>query len=174
MPKAKECFKDSKSSHPSRLSGGIGSSDSLRDFYAQYNSEGSIIMSDRDNGIADAVARHLFAHQAHCCQHLADNVQSRYGLVARSGFWKIARAKNEAGYEAALSELWNYSSVAAEYVADISLNGWARCTFLHARHGHNTSNHVEGLELVSSFLSASSSIADGRSSLGLCYGAATC
>ena len=52
------------------------------------------IISDRDKGLSTATDRMIpNAHKAHCCKHLADNVQTAFGMAAKKIFWEIARAK---------------------------------------------------------------------------------
>ena len=64
------------------------------------NQEQMVFISDRDNGIASAINTHFpNGSQAHCCQHIADNVQSKFGLTCRNQFWKVARAKDKTSFE---------------------------------------------------------------------------
>ena len=79
-------------------------------------------MSDRDKGISEGLNTAFpDSYQAMCCQHLADNVQSKYGIIARGHFWRIARARTEARYEAALEELCLVSPSAVEYLSSIEV-----------------------------------------------------
>lgn len=60
--------------------------------YFTENAE-TVIISDRDKGIAEAVQQHLpLALHGHCCQHLADNLQAYHGKKSRNLFWPIAYA----------------------------------------------------------------------------------
>jgi hypothetical protein len=67
---------------------------------------GFIFMSDREKGLPDAL-KAVFpkAVQAYCCQHIADNVQQRYGIKCRPLFWKCAGAKNPEKFREALQDL---------------------------------------------------------------------
>ena len=59
-------------------------------------SDVTVVISDRDKGLALAVHRYLpQALHLHCCQHLAANVQTYYGLACRALFWQAAYASTE-------------------------------------------------------------------------------
>jgi hypothetical protein len=57
-------------------------------------SEDYIFISDREKGIATALPA-VFdkSIHLHCCQHIADNLQRRYGNRVRPLFWNACRAK---------------------------------------------------------------------------------
>jgi hypothetical protein len=76
-----------------------------------------VFMSDRQKGLRKAL-KEVFprASHAYCCQHIAANVQSRYGITAREAFWVIAYARTEGEYEKALADLRTISHYAAVYV----------------------------------------------------------
>jgi hypothetical protein len=76
-----------------------------------------VIMSDRQKGLKKAL-KDVFPTSSHeyCCQHIAANVQSRYGIAAKDGFWAVAYARTEADYEKALTELRTINQHAAIYV----------------------------------------------------------
>ena len=48
------------------------------------------LISDRDKGLIKADCAFPKATQAYCCLHIAENVQTKFGLQARHLFWKIA------------------------------------------------------------------------------------
>ena len=63
----------------------------LRAEFPIFKSQNYVFVSDREKGILEAISTvFLEALAAHCCQHIADNVQSKYGLAARKAFWKVA------------------------------------------------------------------------------------
>ena len=98
----------------------------LHKYFPLLQSENHIFVSDRDKGISEGLNTAFpNSYQAMCCQHLADNVQTKYGIVARGHFWRIARARTEAWYEAALKELRVVSPSAVEYLSSIKVERWA-------------------------------------------------
>jgi transposase-like protein len=111
--------------------------------------EGVIFISDRDKGIASALSE-VFPKciPAHCCQHIADSVQSRFGVKCRPLFWKCVWAKTKEQFQEALKALKAEKVIAAAYVDNIPYKLWARYAFLASRYGHYTSNIVESLNSV--------------------------
>ena len=55
------------------------------------------MISDRDKGLKEAIKKRFpNAAVAHCCQHIADNIQAYHGgAKIREKFWRAARAKTE-------------------------------------------------------------------------------
>lgn len=82
-----------------------------------HQSHHMVFMSDRQKGLRKAL-KEIFpmASHAYCCQHIAANVQSRYGIAAREAFWAIAYARTEVEFENALAELRTISHHAAVYI----------------------------------------------------------
>lgn len=101
------------------------------------------LVSDRDKGLVAADSVLDQTHRAYCCQHIADNIQTSFGLAARKLFWKIAYARSELLFENALAELEELQPAAAEYVTALPRNLSATAFFTGARYGHCTSNIVE-------------------------------
>ena len=65
----------------------------LSSYFPILKSKDMVFISDRDKGIFEAVSTKFpTAKAVHCNQHIADNVQVKYGITARKLFWKIARA----------------------------------------------------------------------------------
>jgi hypothetical protein len=85
---------------------------------------------------------------AHCCQHIADSVQSRFGVKCRPLFWKCVWAKTKEQFQEALKALKAEKVIAAAYVDNIPHKLWARYAFPASRYGHYTSNIVESLNSV--------------------------
>ena len=65
----------------------------LKTAIPNINTVNCTVISDRDKGLSTATDQTIpNAHRAHCCKHLADNVQTAYGMAAKKIFWEIARA----------------------------------------------------------------------------------
>jgi len=52
----------------------------LKDSFEELSHKGYVFISDRDKGLAVTI-RTVFSqgYVAHCCQHIADNIQQRFG-----------------------------------------------------------------------------------------------
>ena len=67
--------------------------------------ENHIFISDREKGITIGVEKCFpQALHLHCCQHIADNLQQRFGNKVRPLFWNAAYAKTQE----ALQRKWNF------------------------------------------------------------------
>jgi len=110
------------------------------------NREYHIFISDREKGMANAVPT-VFdqAIHLHCCQHIADNLQQRYGNKVRPLFWKACRAKTRELFYEKMEELKAQSVPAFDYLYNIKKKTWARAYSTYPRYGHDTSNIVESL-----------------------------
>lgn len=105
-----------------------------------------VIMSDREKGLAKAVDEVLpCAKHSHCCQHIAANIQSRFGVACRKLFWTAAYARTKAEFDAAIDGVLKESRPAAAYLRSIPAETWATYAFPLPRYGHITSNIVESL-----------------------------
>ncbi len=83
-------------------------------------SDDMIFISNRERGIGPALAEvFLAATYAYCCQHIANNVQSRHGAKCWPLFWTYAQAKTKIEFDIALGAFRKESSCAAKYVAAI-------------------------------------------------------
>jgi zinc finger SWIM domain-containing protein 3 len=109
----------------------------------EINAEDVTLISDRDKGLAAADSVLNLTRRAYCCQHIADNIQTKFGLAARKQFWKIAYARSELLYDNALDELRVLKPAAADYIAALPRNLYAVAFFTGARFEHYTSNIVE-------------------------------
>ena len=101
------------------------------------------MISDRDKGLAAADSVLNLTKRAFCCQHIASNIQTKFGLAARKQFWRIAYARSELLYNNVLDELRVLKPAAADYIAALPRNLYAVAFFTGARFGHYTSNIVE-------------------------------
>jgi hypothetical protein len=82
----------------------------VKEHFPWTNSEQMVFISDRDKGITSAINTHFpEGNQAHCCQHIADNLQSKFGLTCRNQFWKVARAKDKRTFEVSYLMLFTLS-----------------------------------------------------------------
>ena len=98
--------------------------------------EGQIFMSDREKGIALALEEvYPLAFHGYCCQHIADNIQTKFGNACRPLFWACARAKNKVKFNKALKALYKQDSEAGDYVDGIPHKYWARYAFPYPRYG---------------------------------------
>ena len=109
----------------------------------EINAEDVALISDRDKGLAAADSVLNLTRRAYCCQHIADNIQTKFGLAARKQFWKIAYARSELLYDNALDESQVLKPAAADYIATLPRNLYAVAFFAGARFEHYTSIIVE-------------------------------
>ena len=105
-----------------------------------------VIMSDREKGLAKAVDEILpNANHSHCCQHIAANIQSRFGITCRKLFWAAVYARTKGDFDTAIDALLKESRPAASYLLSIPVETWACHAFPVPRYGHITSNIIESL-----------------------------
>jgi len=105
-----------------------------------------VIMSDREKGLAKVVDEVLpNTKHSHCCQHIAANIQSRFGMACRKLFWIAAYARTKAGFDRAIDAILKENRPAAAYLRSIPAETWATHAFPVPRYGHITSNIVESL-----------------------------
>ena len=110
------------------------------------NVAGNVFISDREKGLPTALEKTMpNVTQAYCCQHIADNVQHRFGLKCRPLFWACAWARSEEEFQNALSALMEQDVDAKNYVNAINHKLWATYAFEYARYGHDTNNITESV-----------------------------
>ncbi len=103
-----------------------------------------VVISDGDKGLEGAMAKNLpLAQHCHCCQHLADNVQARFGMTCRKLFWKAAYAITELAFKEAIREIREEKAACTTYLEGISPGRWATYACRGPRYGHMTSSMVE-------------------------------
>jgi transposase-like protein len=74
--------------------------------FHEADSEGVVVISDREKGLPAALEKAMpNVTQSYCCQHIADNVQQRFGIKCRPLFWAVAQARSTDAYEEALQAL---------------------------------------------------------------------
>jgi transposase-like protein len=90
----------------------------MRRAFGLQDYTGLVVMSDREKGLEKAVQEALpDADHSHCAQHIASNVQAKFGLVCRGLFWSVAYARTEEAYNSAISELEKENKDAATYIS---------------------------------------------------------
>jgi hypothetical protein len=79
--------------------------ENLRNSAPITTSNNYIFISDREKGLAPAIEE-VFpkAFHAYCCQYIADNIQTQFGIKYRSLFWACARAKTQTAFDKLLKE----------------------------------------------------------------------
>jgi transposase-like protein len=116
----------------------------IKKAFQKVGEEDFIIMSDREKGLPKVLDEILpNAVHGYCCQHIADNVQTKFGLKCRPHFWTCARAKSKEAFDTAFQALQLESVDAATYINQIPHKFWARYQFPTARCGRDTNNIVE-------------------------------
>ena len=72
----------------------------LRDAFEPMSEPSFVFMSDREKGISSGILE-VFpsAFSGKCCQHIADNIQQRYGIKCRPLFWKCAYARTNVEFK---------------------------------------------------------------------------
>jgi hypothetical protein len=108
--------------------------------------ERSVWMTDRQKGLLNAV-KTVFPRAApsHCCQHIADNVESKFGKALRKPFWNCAYALSKKDFESQLDKIKKVNLECGKYINNIPHETWATYAFPLPRYGHLTSNVVESL-----------------------------
>jgi len=103
-------------------------------------------MSDREKGILAAL-QEIFPNVTHsyCCQHIANNIQQRFGMKCQSLFWACAQARYIDLFEEALKALAEKDIHARNYVNAINHQLWANYAFRYSRYGHDTNNITESV-----------------------------
>jgi hypothetical protein len=77
---------------------------------------------------------------SHCCKHIADNVEARYGKAFVALFWKCVFVVTQDKFEEALEAM---SGLAKKYINDIPHEMWTTYKFPIPRYGHFTNNVIE-------------------------------
>jgi len=91
---------------------------------------GYVIMSDRNKGLDRSVEEELpEANHSHCCQHLAANVQTSFGLQCRNLFWSAAKAETRTAFDNTMAKIQEEKPAAYTYLNNISHKQWAIYAF---------------------------------------------
>jgi hypothetical protein len=108
-----------------------------------------VFISDREKGIFEGVsATFPKAFPVHCNQHIADNIQVKFGVAARKQFWKIAQAYFKDEFTTALAVLKAENPPAAAYLSNIPTASWAWHARKTCQYGHDTSNISESVNNI--------------------------
>jgi hypothetical protein len=62
----------------------------------------------------------------HCCQHIADNMQQRFGNKVRLLFWRAAQALIKACFKEEIAVLRKENEAAFQYLSGIPKETWSR------------------------------------------------
>ncbi|MEA2203077.1 MAG: hypothetical protein QOI89_3817 [Solirubrobacteraceae bacterium] len=118
----------------------------------QATSDKWVAISDREKGLVTGIENTLpRIEHLHCCQHIADNINARYGKDCRKLWWPIARARDPYQREAAMDQLKEKDLKAWQYVQGLNVETFS---FYHvnttgySRFGHDTSNIVECINSI--------------------------
>ena len=105
-----------------------------------------IFIYDREKGMAISVPT-VFDQSIHlhCCQHIADNLQQRYGNKVRPLFWRACGAKIKELFHEKMEELKAQSTPDFDYLCGIHKRTWDRAYTTYPRYVNDTSNIVESL-----------------------------
>ena len=87
-----------------------------KDFWG-IQEPGMVFMSNQDKELKQALST-VFptGSEAHCCQHLADNIQKDFGLACRHLFWQVAKASIEDGFRIVIDKIKEHRSAAKQYL----------------------------------------------------------
>lgn len=78
----------------------------LSDAFPSLNSPSSVLMSDRQKGLFNAVPIELsLVKHGFCCKHLERNLVTRYGQEVKSMFWRAVKARRKRDFDDAMGEL---------------------------------------------------------------------
>ena len=106
----------------------------------------SVVISDRQKGLKNAVVRHLLtAIHGHCCQHIADNIARRFSIMCIKLFWRAARAKTKPAFDTIMEQLATEHPKCATYLKKIRPESWTYWAFPTRRWLHDTSNVSESV-----------------------------
>jgi hypothetical protein len=118
----------------------------LKACYPKMDMDKYIFISDREKGIAQAIPEQ-FEHSIHLhyYQHIADNLQQRFGNKFRPLFWQAARAKTKDLFKSKMEEIQVQSKPVFEYLIAIKKTLWTTAYAIYPRYSHNTSNIIKSI-----------------------------
>jgi hypothetical protein len=117
----------------------------LKEGIVDFDDDETTLISDRDKGLQSAEDELEFAKRAYCTQHMAANVQSRYGIEVRRLFVAATYARTVAQFDEAMEKLRDANGQAYLYVNAIDVSLWAAPYMVAKRWGQMTSNIVESI-----------------------------
>src|SRR6266536_4165951 len=118
----------------------------LKAYYPEIDIENHTFISNREKGIAQAIPEQFeYSIHLHCCQHITDNLQQRFGNKVRPLFWAATRAKTRDLFQSKMEEIQVQSKPTLEYLTAIKKSLWTTVYQTYPQYGHNTSNIIESV-----------------------------
>ena len=114
-----------------------------------------VIVSDRNNGICNAVAK-VFPNSAHgyCAHHLLGNVKNNFKGLTKSFNWKFygaAKAYTRMEFEKYMRMIDRENIEIRQYLEnEVGHEKWARCYITNTRYSIMTSNNAESMNAMDS------------------------
>jgi zinc finger SWIM domain-containing protein 3 len=109
------------------------------------DSNTTTLISDRDKGLQSADNELQHVGRAYCIQHIAANIQSKFGLETRRKFISCTYAQIEKAWNDTMQALREVHGGAYMYVVGIDSSLWAPPFMTAKTWGHPTSNVVESI-----------------------------
>jgi hypothetical protein len=109
------------------------------------DSNSTTLISDRDKGLQSADDELQHIGRAFCVQHIAANVQSKFGIEPRRKFIDCTYARTEEAWDDCMQKLRETHGPAYMYVVAIDRGMWAPPFMTTRTWGHPTSNIVESI-----------------------------
>jgi hypothetical protein len=107
--------------------------------------ETTTLISDRNKGLQAADDKLGYVKRALCTQHIAANVQAKFGIEPRRKFVAVTYARTEEQWDKAMDTLREPHSGAFMYVTGIDHTLWAAPFMEAKRWRHMASNIVESV-----------------------------
>ena len=79
----------------------------------------------------------------YCCQHIAENMKTQFGLAVRDQFWKMAKGHSVPNSNDALKKLCDLQASAAQYLQAIDPALYSVSQFPELRFSSRKSNIVQ-------------------------------
>jgi zinc finger SWIM domain-containing protein 3 len=120
----------------------------LKEAMPDFDDDETTLISDRDKGLMSADTELEYAKRAYCTQHIAANVQAKFGSEVRRLFVAVTYTRTEAKFNSAMEQLREASENAHVYVSSIDKTLWAAPFMTARRWGQMTSNIVESINAI--------------------------
>jgi hypothetical protein len=91
----------------------------LKEAIPDFDDDETTLISDRDKGLISADTELEYVKRTYCTQHIAANVQVKFGLEVRRLFVAVTYARTEAKFNSAIQQLCEASENAHVYVSSI-------------------------------------------------------
>ncbi|CAG8528783.1 22275_t:CDS:2 [Gigaspora margarita] len=110
------------------------------------NTNETVIISDREKGISDAIQTKLpNAFHAHCVWHIEKNINTKFKTKLVSKIWAAAKALHVKDFDDTMEEISDTHAEATVYLNEIPPATWTWSKCPRNRFGHLTSNTLESL-----------------------------